>query len=171
MKEQITNTIQLIRKSNFILSFTILFSLFLAYYISWTFLYHYVLCQYDITFTTTPNETIMQESILKQLLFVVIIAPIFETLIFQKWLYQLLSLFKVLKRNKIWLILIGAIIFSSIHFYSLSYFIYNVFAGFFLMSAYVLRKGKNPYWIVATLHALMNLFVLLIEPIELKWFG
>lgn len=171
MKELMTKIIEFIRRSNFLLSLTILFSIFLAYYISLTIIYHFARYQYDIAFTETPNESIMQESFLKQLLFVVIIGPLFETLIFKKWLYQLLSLFKILKRNKIWLILISVFIFGSIHIYSLSYIVFSFFAGIILMAAYVLRKGKNPYLFVATLHALMNLFVILMEPLEQKWFG
>ena len=132
MKKSIfTETASLIRESNFLLSLAVLFLLFLTYYIVWTFLYHFVLYQYDIAFTATPNETIMQESFLKQILLVVILGPLFETLIFQKWLYQLLSLFKVLKRNKVWLILISAVIFGPIHLYSLSYIIYNILREFF----------------------------------------
>jgi hypothetical protein len=43
--------------------------------------------------------------------------------------------------------------------------------GFLFMFAYVAKIGKKPYWTVATLHALTNLFALLIDPVEKNVFG
>ena len=34
------------------------------------------------------------------------------------------------------------------------------------MLAYIVRIEKKPYWIVAVLHGLMNLFSILIDPVE-----
>ena len=43
--------------------------------------------------------------------------------------------------------------------------------GILFMSAYILRKGENPYWTVTALYALTNLFVLIVDPIEKMVFG
>jgi hypothetical protein len=48
----------------------------------------------------------------------------------------------------------------------LSYAIYNFFAGALLMLAYIIKIDKNPYWTVVLLHGLMNLFSIVIDPIE-----
>lgn len=119
----------------------------------------------------TPNETIMQQPFVEQILATVIMRPIIETLLSQKWLYSSLSLINRLKGNKIRIVIIGGIIFGLLHFYSLSYIVYNIFMGILFMSAYILRKEENPFLSVAALHALTNLFVLIIDPIEKMVFG
>lgn len=119
----------------------------------------------------TPNETIMQQPFVEQILATVILGPIIETLLSQKWLYSSLSLINRLKGNKIRIVIIGGIIFGLLHFYSLSYIVYNIFMGILFMSAYILRKEENPFLSVAALHALTNLFVLIIDPIEKMVFG
>lgn len=136
------------------------------FYILWTSVYYNFLEKYDILFSPTPNETIMTLGLGKQIFLAVILAPLIETLIFQKWVYQLLSLVGWLKRNKILIIFISAVLFGMIHFYSLSYVIYNFFAGVLLMFAYIVRIDRKPYWTVTVLHGLMNLFSILIDPIE-----
>ncbi|OPZ14471.1 MAG: CAAX amino terminal protease self- immunity [Bacteroidetes bacterium ADurb.BinA261] len=162
-----TNKILLaFRKSNLAVSILYLFILFLVFYIVWTPVYYYFLEKYDILFSPTPNETIMTAGLGQQILAIVILAPLIETLIFQKWVYQALSLFGWLKRYKILIIFLSAVIFGSIHFYSLSYAIYNFFAGALLMLAYIIKIDKNPYWTVVLLHGLMNLFSIVIDPIE-----
>ena len=134
--------ILLIRKSNFSISVLYLFALFLMFYILWTSVYYNFLEKYDILFSPTPNETIMTQGLGKQIFLAVILAPLIETLIFQKWVYQLLSLVGWLKRNKILIIFISAVIFGMIHYYSLSYVIYNFFAGALLMFAYIVRIDR-----------------------------
>lgn len=166
-----TKIITLIREGNFIISLLILFSIFMAFYLVWTPLYYIIGEQYEMVFMPTPNETIMQQPFVEQILATVILGPIIETLLSQKWLYSLLSLIKRLKENKIWIAIIGGIIFGLFHFYSLSYIVYNIFMGILFMSAYILRKGENPYWTVTALYALTNLFVLIVDPIEKMVFG
>lgn len=162
----INKIIIILRKSNFCFSILYLFVLFLMFYIIWTHVYYHIFEKYDILFSPTPNETIMTQGLGKQMFLAVILAPLIETLIFQKWVYQLLSLVGWLKQNKILIIFISAVIFGLIHFYSLSYVIYNFFAGALLMFAYIVRIEKKPYWIVTVLHGLMNLFSILIDPVE-----
>jgi membrane protease YdiL (CAAX protease family) len=133
--------------------------------------YYLLLEQWDIVFVSTPNETLMKQSLFEQILQAVIIAPLIETLISQKWVYKLFSLIKPLKKRKILIVFLGAIIFGIIHFYSLSYIIYNVFTGFLFMFVYIAKLHKKPYWIVVTLHGLINLFALLIDPVEKQIFS
>lgn len=156
----------LLRESNPFVSIFYLFTLFLAFYIIWTPVYYYFLEKYDIIFSPTPNETIMTVGLDRQLLEVVILAPLIETLIFQKWFYNLFSLIDWLNRYKIFIILISAVAFGLIHFYSLSYIIYNFFIGALLMFIYIIKINRKPYWTVVILHSLMNLYSIFIDPIE-----
>lgn len=156
----------LLWKSNFFVSILLLFILFLVFYVIWTPVYYYFLEKYDIIFSPTPNETIMTVGLGRQLLEVVILAPLIETLIFQKWFYNLFSLIGWLNRYKNFIILISAVAFGLIHFYSLSYIIYNFFIGALLMFTYIIKINKKAYWIVVILHSLMNLYSIFIDPIE-----
>ena len=162
-----TNKIRtVLRESNFGVSILYLFALFIVFYTIWTPLYYYFLEKYDIFFSPTPNETIMTAGLGRQILEIVILAPLIETLIFQKWIYRGLSLIGWLKRHKTLIILVSALIFGLIHFYSLSYVFYNFFIGALLMFAYIIRINKKPYWTVVVLHGFMNLFSILIDPLE-----
>ncbi len=114
----------------------------------------------------TPNETIMKESFFKKFLSVVIIGPLLETLISQKWLYQLMSSIVWFRKNKILIVIIGGVIFGLLHSYSLSYIVFNFFTGTLFMLTYIIRIGNKPYFTVAVLHSLINLFGIIIDPIE-----
>lgn len=114
----------------------------------------------------TPNETIMKESFFKKFLSVVIIGPLLETLISQKWLYQLMSSIVWFRKNKILIVIIGGVIFGLLHSYSLSYIVFNCFTGTLFMLTYIIRIGNKPYFTVAVLHSLINLFGIIIDPIE-----
>jgi len=152
-------------------SVSLLFLLFLGFFVIWSLLYFSILEKWDVIFIPTPNDTLMTRPIYIQILLAVIIGPSIETLIFQKWLYKLLSLVKWLKRRKLLIMIIGALAFGAIHIYSLSYIVFTVFMGFLFMFAYVARIGKNPFRTVFVLHALANLFVILTTPITNEIFG
>ena len=171
MKSKIRILSLTLYKSNFIVSLSILFLLFLCFYIIWTPLFYLILEKWDITFMPTPNETLMTQPIYEQILLAVIIGPLIETLLSQKLVYKLLSLIKFLKQHKILILILGALFFGILHFYSLSYIVYNVFMGFLFMYAYIVRINKNPYWTVVALHGLTNLFAIFIDPIEKIVFG
>lgn len=160
-----------IRKSSFVTSVITLFTLFLAFWIIWTPLYYLYLSKYDILFMPTPNETLMILPLYRQILEAVVLGPLLETLSCQHWMYLLLSLNGWFNRHKVAIILLGALIFGILHFFSISYIIYTFFMGLLFMSAYILRLNKNPYWTVAVIHALTNLFAILIDPVEKSVFG
>ena len=157
-----------LRNKNFVVSVLLFFLIYLVFYFIWTPLYYFFLEKYDIFFASTPNETIMKQSFFEQVILTVILAPLIETLIFQKWTYKVLSLIKFLKYHKILIMIVGAIIFGAIHFYSLFYIVYNMFVGFLFMFAYIvkLHRPEKSYWIVVSLHGLTNLFAILIDPVE-----
>jgi membrane protease YdiL (CAAX protease family) len=140
--------------------------LYLVFYLLWTPLFYLAFEKWNIAFMPTPNETLMKQPLYEQILQAVILGPLIETLICQKLVYKLLSLIKYLKRRKFFIMLIGALIFGLLHFYSLLYIIYNVFTGFLFMYAYIVKLHKKPYWTVVTLHGLMNLFAIFMDPIE-----
>ena len=158
-------------RSNFIISLLLLFLLFLGFYLIWTPFFYFLFDKWDIAFAPTPNETIMKQPIYEQIFWVVIIGPLIETLLSQKLVYKLLSLIKFLKRHKVIIMILGAIAFGVLHFYSLSYIVFATFMGFLLMYAYIVRINKKPYWTVAALHGLANLFAIFVDPIEKIIFG
>lgn len=156
----------LLRKRNIVVSIACFFALFLVFYIIWTHIYYYFFIKYDSVFAPTPNETIMTLELRRKIVEVVVLAPLIETLIFQKWFYKLFSYIDWFNQYKILIILLSAVVFGLIHFYSLSYIIYNFFVGAFFMFVYIIKIGNRPYWTVAVLHGLMNLFSIYIDPIE-----
>lgn len=84
------------------------------------------------------------------------IAPLLETLLFQKTIYFLLSKVGWMRRHKVYIILISALIFGSQHFYSFAYAVAATLLGIVLMFAYVVRFRRDAYWTVVAIHALYN---------------
>jgi membrane protease YdiL (CAAX protease family) len=155
-----------VRRKNLLLSILILFSTFLVFYAIWLPFYYFILKEFDCSFFPTPNETILEQSYFTIILQVMIFGPLIETLICQKGVFTLLSYFKWLKQRKLLIILLSAFIFGFLHFFSLSYIIFNFFIGVLFMYTYIVMQGKHAYWAVVLLHSLINLFAVLSEPIE-----
>ncbi|MDR2475286.1 MAG: CPBP family intramembrane metalloprotease [Bacteroidales bacterium] len=160
-----------LRKSNFVVSILLLFLLFVGFYLIWTPFYYFLFEKYDIIFMPTPNETLMKQPLYEQILLAVIIGPLIETLICQKWMYKLLSAVKWLTKSKISIVVIASIVFGALHCYSLTYIIYNIFIGFLFMVAYISKFYKKAYWTVAVLHGLINLFAIFFDHTEKCIFG
>lgn len=98
--------------------------------------------------------------LIEQIFWGVIFGPIVETIIFHFLLLELLlHMFKKTKHKEYWVILISAIPFSLIHYYSIQYKIYSFFAGIIFSSAYITARKKNmlPVAVVFMIHALYNL--------------
>ncbi|MGF1587044.1 MAG: type II CAAX prenyl endopeptidase Rce1 family protein [Bacteroidales bacterium] len=96
----------------------------------------------------------------EQIFWGVVFGPIVETIIFHFLLMELLLfIFKKTKNQEYWVVLISAIIFSLIHYYSIQYRIYSFFAGIIFSSAYlVARKNKMlPFAVVFIIHSVYNL--------------
>lgn len=114
----------------------------------------------DIVFV---KNDIDEYSIFMKIFTAVIMAPLLETLIFQKWFYRLLSKIKYFRNNVCWIIIISGILFGLSHCYSAHYMIITTAIGFLLMYAYILRIDKHPYWTVAAIHALSNFIIFCLD--------
>ncbi len=92
----------------------------------------------------------------------VIIAPIFETFLFQMLVYNIFSKFfsLKLKQNQYILIFVGALLFGVGHWYSLLYMLSTFLGGAILMYAYMLKaeNKKESFILVAIIHSLHNLY-------------
>jgi len=94
-------------------------------------------------------------------LFVVIIGPMFETVIFQLFLINMIKAFSEKSKYSIFLsVIIPSIAFGFSHFYNLYYIIFGFFIGLIYSTTYYvsqfLRK-ENGFLIVLLLHSLNNL--------------
>ncbi|OOO61267.1 hypothetical protein BS637_13270 [Clostridium tepidum] len=95
------------------------------------------------------------------LLLVVVIGPIFES-------YMITFIIKILQtkfkfKNKLNILLITAIIFSSIHYYSMLYMILIFIPGLIFVYSYMYYKPKyfSSFFIMTSVHATFNLMALL----------
>jgi uncharacterized protein len=89
----------------------------------------------------------------------VIIAPIFETFLGQYLPYHFLKRVKYLNDREYLILLISAVFFGLIHFYSVFYIIYAFLLGLVLMYGYMARidSDDKTFVLVAVSHALLNL--------------
>ena len=128
-----------------------IFSL-LSYFFSTDFLYF-------------SENKIYSFNILTKYLVGVILGPLLETFIFQK---ILLSILKRFSTNEIKNSLIGAILFSATHFFSVPYLIKTFIVGYILNFSFLnLQKTHKisyyPFLIIYVAHALTNLFAFIIQ--------
>lgn len=94
--------------------------------------------------------------------FLCLIAPLFETYIFQYAIIKWLSLTKM----KDWVIvLVSSLLFGLSHFYNLLYIVNTFFAGVVLALSFMLWKNKkvDAFWVTAIVHALHNLCILIMS--------
>ncbi|WP_099191569.1 CPBP family intramembrane glutamic endopeptidase [Tepidibacter mesophilus] len=94
----------------------------------------------------------------------VIIAPLFETLIYQKIVIDICDKIKFLNNKKYIGILISGAIFGSIHTYSPRYKVHMFVIGSIWAYVYTVykEKKKHPYWVVCCIHAINNFIALMI---------
>ena len=118
--------------------------------------FHLVKYFFDIS---SGNSIMVEKTIIEKVIIGIFIGPIIETLIFQTALINL-SLF--IKKNKLFAILVSALLFGLSHYYSFYYFTYTFTIGSFLSYLYFLSKKKkyNPILTLSSIHALYNLIVL-----------
>lgn len=131
-------------------------------------LFFFILFIYTVTTSSISNlfdpsllETSMSKE--KNLMFVffmlVVVAPIFETLIYQTAVIEILLKFKIGMRGAI---VISALLFGLSHSYSFIYILLAIGTGFVLAYYYasLREQGKiNKILFVTILHALINLVV------------
>jgi len=94
----------------------------------------------------------------------VLFAPFIETLIFQSLIFSVGRKFN-LKDSLI--IFLSTILFASIHYYNLAYFLVIVFLGFFysFTFSYISKRENNftAFLFVSSIHAVNNLVAFLVD--------
>lgn len=153
IKKEIINYL---KRQNYFIFVALLWLFFTAFHLIFVFLHNTILNGKDLIFNSSPNLLINENDIFQVVFQVVFIGPLIETFFSQKLLFSFLNLNKWLRINKYAIILIGSLSFGLIHFFSLSYIIFNSFVGGYLMFVYIIRIKNKPYITVFTLHALNN---------------
>lgn len=92
-----------------------------------------------------------------------VIAPILETLIYQQFIYYLLSKLSFLKNQTMLICVVSGIVFGLAHTYSLIYMIQTSLIGFVFMYAFLIHieNFKKSFWLITFIHFLVNLTVFL----------
>ena len=100
-------------------------------------------------------------------LFAVVIAPIYETIIYQVIPYHILKKSHFLFRNKWLIIVIPSLLFGIIHWYSLYYIIYAFATGLALMAAYTARieTDKKTIILIIAVHMIKNIIAFSIDAV------
>ncbi len=96
----------------------------------------------------------------------VFIAPLFETLLYQKIIISLCDYIPFLNKRKYLIILISALAFAWNHLYSIRYAVQVFFSGGITLGyAYVVyeEKEKHPYWVVFSIHGFWNLLIFILK--------
>ena len=81
------------------------------------------------------NKSDREHSLLQYIIVGVIIVPLLETFFHQKGVYWLLSKVRYFKERNYWIIIISAVVFGLVHFYSVHYIAYGIGCGMILMYA------------------------------------
>lgn len=161
--EKLNNAIKILKEQNFLVFTFTMWILYSAFHLVFKVLYEFSFKEFDVLFkTSSPNAFVAENNLYVTILMVVILGPLIETFFFQKLLFILLNQIKWFSKNKLAIIIIGALLFGLLHFFSLSYIVFNIFAGIFLMFTYIIRSGKMPYLTTFALHALNNITALAI---------
>lgn len=132
----------------------IFFILILSYVVFLPFGFLFNNYEYDIG----GPQSIINASFLGKIFIGSLLAPIFETFVFQYIPIELLDKIKIKKNKDFFVLIISSLFFSLTHTYSLIYVLYTFVMGIFLSYTYILYKKKNfhPFWIVVIIHSLRN---------------
>jgi len=122
----------------------------------------FILTKNLITLKTISNVNTTNISLYPRIVLTLVIAPLLETLIFQKFIFNSCRLY--IKSNLI-CILISAILFGLNHYDSITSIIqtFIIGIGFSLYYSILRKKEKNAFLKVALLHCLWNLLSLIIS--------
>ena len=150
-------------KKSFLSSFLILGSMLGSIYFLCWFIFYKILDKRDIVFVEISDHSQVHLFIVLQ---AIVLAPILETYICQWGLYHVLMTSERLRKRKLCIVLIGAIFFGLLHFFSLSYIIVTTINGLFFMYAVVIRHNRGGYWLAVLLHAFVNGLALLLGYFE-----
>jgi hypothetical protein len=102
------------------------------------------------------------DSLKEQIVLLVILAPILETLIFQ---YAIIEMIKSKRGSDGLAVVVSALAFGLTHVYSVQYFTATFFSGLLFALIYLAfqMKNKMPVLFVTILHAAYNLFVVVMR--------
>ncbi|EEM92329.1 MULTISPECIES: CPBP family glutamic-type intramembrane protease [Bacillus cereus group] len=89
------------------------------------------------------KNPIMEDSIIVQILLGVVVGPIYETFIFQVFLFWVLSFIPFIKDRDYLIILIASIVFGLNHFYGITYVVGTTMIGFLYNYCYWVYQKKN----------------------------
>jgi len=118
----------------------------------------------DLFLPAIKQHPIKEEPAIIQILVGVFAAPVYETVIFQVFLFWVLSCIPLIKDRDYLIILIASIIFGLIHSDGLTYIVATAIIGVLYNYAYWVYQKKNEnvevtisaFWIVVLIHSLHN---------------
>ncbi|MBO1582849.1 CPBP family intramembrane glutamic endopeptidase [Bacillus sp. XF8] len=123
----------------------------------------------DLFLPEIKQHPIKEESVIIQVLLGVFAAPIYETLIFQVFLFWVLSCIPFIKDRSYLIILIASIIFGLSHLNGITYVVATAVIGLLYNYAFWVYRKKNEkvkttisaFGIVFGIHLLHNLIVVI----------
>jgi len=152
-----------LRNKNFFVFVFLLWLFYTAFHLLFEFSHKFLLDGKDIVFvTSTPNVQLFEYDMSINILTMVFLGPLIETFLFQTMPYLFLNHVGWFRQNMFAIVIIGAFSFGLLHFFTLSYVLFNVFAGGFLMFTYVIRQRRLPYLSTFALHAINNLTAIIL---------
>jgi uncharacterized protein len=115
-----------------------------------------------------PNEIVrpqnMPTTIELKILLVILVGPLFETLINQYIPYHFLRLFGFFRRNVWIIILLSSLAFGLAHDFSVQYSIHSTIVGFVLISTFIIRAKKQDSFLCTYLvHAFFNFMAVILS--------
>ncbi|WP_242785678.1 CPBP family intramembrane glutamic endopeptidase [Bacillus cereus] len=118
----------------------------------------------DLFLPEIQKNPITEAPLILQVLLGVLAAPIYETVVFQVFLFWLLSWIPYIKNRDYLIILIASIIFGLNHQYGITYIVGTTIIGLLYNYAYWVYKKKNEkyqvtmpaFWVVFLIHLLHN---------------
>ncbi|GKU25223.1 CPBP family glutamic-type intramembrane protease [Clostridium folliculivorans] len=104
------------------------------------------------------SSSLKASSLVTQIIFASIIAPLFETLISQCAVIEILNCIEIFKEKKIIIAIISAFLFAIGHTYSFLYVFYTFIIGLILAYSYLTYKEKSysAFWVVFWIHCIRN---------------
>ncbi|MED0983089.1 CPBP family glutamic-type intramembrane protease [Bacillus paramycoides] len=137
---------------------------FIAFIVLGTFLFVMPL---DLFLPEIQQHPIKEENIIIQALFGILLVPVYETLIFQVFLFWILSCVPFIKSRDYLIILIGSIMFGLSHSNGITYIVVTMVIGILFNYAYWVYQKKNEkvkvtisaFGIVFLIHSLHNSIV------------
>ncbi|WHT87115.1 CPBP family glutamic-type intramembrane protease [Bacillus cereus] len=118
----------------------------------------------DLFLPEIEKNPIMEQPIIIEILAGIVAAPIFETIVFQVFIFWILSFIPFLRDYDFLVIFIAAIIFGLNHSFGITYIVATTIIGLFYNYAYWVYHKKNEknqvtisaFWVVCWIHFLHN---------------